>query len=410
MQTITPPRVRQFVHRVSQRKLRVAGVAALAAVALTAAGCSSSGKPPGTASGGKPVTGGTATVALHAGITYNWIFPFYAITNSGVYNDQQFQWLMYRPLYMFGNNTNSSVAINYPLSPANAPVYSGGGKTVTIMMKGWRWSDGEAVDARSVIFFLNMAEAEKANWYAYVNGLLPDNIVSYKVTGPDTLILQLNKPYASLWYTYNQLAELNPMPLAWDVTKLGAKPGSGGCATDSAKDGWAKCKAVYTFLTAQSKQAGSYATSPLWSVVDGPWKLSSFSTDGNVTMVPNKAYSGPVKPKLSAIKFLPYTSDSAEYTALKTGQDDVGYIPTQDLPPKSAGSDLPAANPLGSGYYLEPFLSYGIQYMQPNFNNPQVGGLPGTAALHPASPSWHLKRKVQKGSPEVSNPRIERHR
>ena len=28
-----------------------------------------------------------------------------------------------------------------------------------------------------VVFFLNMAKAEKDNWYAYVPGLLPDNVV-----------------------------------------------------------------------------------------------------------------------------------------------------------------------------------------------------------------------------------------
>ena len=114
-----------------------------------------------------------------------------------------------------------------------------------------------------------------------------------------------------------------------------------GCATDTAADNYAKCKAVYTFLTAQSKQAGTYASSPLWKVVDGPWKLSSFSTDGHVTMVPNTSYSGPVKPKLAAIKFVPFTSDSAEYTALKTGQVDVGNVPTQDLPQKPTNSPLP---------------------------------------------------------------------
>ena len=76
------------------------------------------------------------------------------------------------------------------------------------------------------------------------------------------------------------------------MTSLGAAPGSGGCITDTAADNWAKCKAVYTFLTAQSKQTATYASSKLWSVVDGPWKLSSFNSDGHVTMVPNKAYSG----------------------------------------------------------------------------------------------------------------------
>jgi peptide/nickel transport system substrate-binding protein len=360
----------------SRRRLRLAAVAAVGAVAMIAAGCSSSSPPSSSStSSGAAVKGGTATVALPPGITNNWIFPFYAITNASVYNGSQFQWLMYRPLYMFGANNNTSVTINYPLSPANQPVYENGGKTVVINMKGWKWSDGESVDAQSVIFFLNMAKAEKANWYAYSAGLLPDNVVSYKATGPDQVTMQLNQGYSSLWYTYNQLAEINPMPLAWDVTSLGAKPGSGGCSTDSAADGWAKCKAVYTFLTAQSKIASTYATSPLWSVVDGPWKLSSFSTDGNVTMVPNKAYSGSPKPQLSAVKFVPFTSDSAEYTALKTGSIDIGYIPTQDLPQKPANSYLPTTNPLGSSYYLEPFLNYGIQYSQPNFNNPQVGYL-----------------------------------
>jgi peptide/nickel transport system substrate-binding protein len=359
-----------------RRRLRLAAVAVAAAAALTAAGCSSSGSStPSSTSSGAAVKGGTATIALPPGTTYNWAFPFYAITNASVYNDQQFEWLMYRPLYMFGNNTDTSVSINYALSPAGAPVYSNGGKTAVVNLKGWKWSDGETVGASSLIFFLNMAEAEKANWYAYSAGLLPDNIVSYKATGPDQVTFQLNGDYSSLWYTYNQLSELNPMPPAWDVTSLGAKAGSGGCISDSAADGWAKCKAVYTFLTAQSKIASTYATSPLWSVVDGPWKMSSFSTAGQVTMVANKAYSGSPKPQLSALKFVPYTSDTAEYTALKTGSIDVGYIPTQDLAQKPANSSLPAVNPLGSSYYLEPFFNYGIEYAQPNFNNPQVGFL-----------------------------------
>ncbi|HZI73929.1 MAG TPA: ABC transporter substrate-binding protein, partial [Gemmatimonadales bacterium] len=90
-------------------------------------------------------------------------------------------------------------------------------------------------------------------------------------------------------------------------------------------------------------------------------------------MVANKAYSGSPKPTLAALKFFPFTSDSTEYTALKTGQVDVGNIPTQDLPQKSPSSALPPTNPLGSSWTLQPFYNYGIQYAQPNFNNPQVG-------------------------------------
>jgi peptide/nickel transport system substrate-binding protein len=348
-------------------------VAAVAAAAMLAVACSSSSSPPSSGSG-TPVKGGTATMSLSApGVTLSWIFPFYAITNSSVYNSEQFQWLMYRPLYMFGNNTNDNVGINYPLSPANAPTYSNGGKTVVVNMKGWKWSDGSTVDAKSVVFFMNMVEAEKANWYATTPGLLPDNVTSYKITGPNQVTFQLNKAYSSIWFTYNQLAELTPMPEAWDVTSLSASPGSGGCATDTAADGWAKCKAVYTFMTAQSKQSATYATSKLWAVVDGPWKLSAYNSNGNVTFVPNPKYSGSPKPQLAALKIVPFTADSTEYTALKTGQIDVGYIPKQDAPPKPANSALPATNPLGSGYNLQPFYSFGIYYAQPNFNNPTVG-------------------------------------
>ena len=168
---------------------------------------------------------------------------------------------MYRPLYMFGNN-GPSVAVNYPLSPANAPVYSNGGKTVTITMKGWKWSNGETVDASDVIFWLNMMKAEPDNYYGYVPGLLPDNLASYSATAPNTVVINLKSSVSSIWFTYNQLAEITPMPAAWDVTAAGAKAGSGGCATDTAADKLAKCKAVYAFMSAQAKNAPSLRVQP----------------------------------------------------------------------------------------------------------------------------------------------------
>jgi peptide/nickel transport system substrate-binding protein len=352
-----------------RRKWQRAGLIAITALSLAAAGCSTSSSP---GASGKPIKGGTVTVALPPSTTYNWIFPFFSATVESIFNVNQFQWLMYRPLYMFGGN-NTSVKINYSLSPANAPVYSDGGKAVTVNLKGWKWSNGETVDAKDVVFFMNMVEAEKTLWYASAPGLLPDNVVSYKATGTDQVTFQLNKAYSSIWYTYNQLDEITPMPMAWDVSQQGAAPGSGGCTTDSAADNWARCKKVYAYLNAQAQQAASFASSPVWSVVDGPWKLSSYNTDGNVTMVPNAKYSGSPKPRLAAIKFLPYTSDTAEYTALRTGQVEVGYIPTQDLPQRPANSTLPATNPLGSSFVLKGLYPFGINYYQINFNNPTLG-------------------------------------
>ena len=354
-----------------RRRLRVAGVAAVAATALLAAGCGSSTSS--TSTTGAALKGGIATVPNIDGAGANQIFPFSSSQFYSVTNYEGFMYLMERPLYMFGNE-GQSIAVNYALSPADAPVYSNGGKTVVINLKGWKWSNGETVDANDLMFFLNMLEAEKANYAGYTPGLFPDNMSSYKETGPNQVTLQLKTGYSNIWFTYNQLAILFTMPNAWDVTSLGASPGSGGCLTDSAADGWAKCKAVYNFLTAQAKNTSTYATSPLWSVVDGPWKLSYFNIDGNYDFVPNKSYSGPQKPILSELKFVAYTSDTAIYTALRTGVLDTGGIPTTDLPLKPISSALPATNPLASsGYYLQPAYSFGIGYAYDNFNNPVYG-------------------------------------
>jgi peptide/nickel transport system substrate-binding protein len=343
------------------------------ACATAIAACSSSNSS-STAPAAAKVAGGTATVALPAGVTLNYIFPYSSIATISTYNAEQFQWLMYRPLYMFGNN-GLSATINYDLSPASAPVYSADSKSATVTMKGWKWSNGETVNAKDVVFWLNMMEGEKAQFYGYAPGLMPDNLTSYQATGPDQVTMNFDKPYSSLWYTYNQLAEITPMPMAWDITSVGAAVGSGGCATDSAADKWAKCKAVWAFLTAQAKAAASYASSPIWGVVDGPWKLSSYSTAGTVVMVPNASYSGSPKPTLAAVKFLAYTSDETEYTALKTGQINVGEIPKGDLPQKPVSQPLPSTNPLGSAYNLQPFYNFGISYFQPNFNNSTFGAV-----------------------------------
>ena len=359
-----------------RRKRRVASVAAIAAAAVIAAGCSSSGNPGsgGKTSGGKPISGGTVTWAELPSSPANWIFPFMSLAYFSVPNSQDFQYLMYRPLYWFGGE-NTQPTVDYGLSTANAPVYSNGGKTITISMKGWKWSNGETVGANDVVFWLHMMYAEYANWAGAgpTSFSIPYSLTSIKVASPTKLVLTLNKPYSSLWYTYNQLSQITPMPMAWDVSKAGAKAGSGGCTTDTKADKWAKCKAVYNYLISQAKATSTYTTSPIWSVVDGPFKLQSFDTSGNDSFVPNTKYSGSPKPRIAVFKEVPFTSDSTEYTALKTGSIDIGYIPSQDLPLKAPSAVLPPTNPLGSGYTLAPNYDWGFAYYQINWKNPTMG-------------------------------------
>ena len=75
------------------------------------------------------------------------------------------------------------------------------------------------------------------------------------------------------------------------------------------------------------------------------------------------------------MKFLPFTSDSAEFNVLKAGGTiDVGYIPTQDLPPKPADSVAADTQPGGlRTTTCAPNYSWAVNYFVRNFNNPDLG-------------------------------------
>ena len=86
---------------------------------------------------------------------------------------------------------------------------------------------------------------------------------------------QLNRSYNPIWFTNNELSQITPLPLAWDRTSSGHRAGTTAVPDrDSDTDvSPAGAKAVYRFLNAQAKNLSGYATSPIWSIVDGPWKL-----------------------------------------------------------------------------------------------------------------------------------------
>ena len=346
--------------RLGRRLLPAA--AAVAALALTAAGCGNA-SPSGTTTGAKQ-TGGTAVMAEPPATVPNYIFPFTSSAYISVINAGYFSNLMYRPLYWFG--TNGQPLLNGSLSLANAPTWKG--NTATITLKHYMWSNGTPVTTTDVMFWLNMLKAVGAtDWGAYTG--FPDAFVSsIKVVSPTELQITANKAYSHNWFLYNNLSQITPMPAAWDKTASGPSH----CATD-VKD----CAAVYNYLNTQAKNLPGYATSPLWSIVDGPWKLSAFNADGHVTFVPNTKYSGPVKPTLSKFELVPFTTDAAEYNVLRSsaagGQKvDVGFLPQQDAPPKPAGAAV-GTNPL-TGYTLDPWIVWGINYYVTNFQSSTGNG------------------------------------
>ena len=153
---------------------------------------------------------------------------------------------------------------------------------------------------------------------------------------------------------YNELSQITPMPEAWDRTASGPSH----CSTTISD-----CSAVYSYLDGQSKDLSTYATSPLWGIVDGPWKLSAFNADGHLRLCrtsllrPGQAEAvgvqgGAVHHRRGRVR----RATGAE----QQQQHHLGYIPTEDLPSKPLSAAV-GSNPL-PGYYLAPQVIWGVNY------------------------------------------------
>ncbi len=394
--------------RVHKRSSLVrAGVAVVAAASLgvgaAAAGAAGASRPAASSH----ARSGTITFANLPGSAANYIFPFMNLSFFSVSNSQYFQNLMYRPLYWFG--TGAAPTLNLKYSVAQNPVYSDGNKTVTINLNHYMWSDGEPVTAQDVAFWLNMYRTNPGGYAGYVPGTIPDDIASVDVTSPTQLVLHLTGSVNSYWYTYNELSQVYPMPMAWDVTGLKQKAASQACGTATftsikvtektvkGSPEWIpnsasakSCEAVYNFL---SEQAGynptssakstnafaTYASSPIWSVVDGPWKLKTFNATGDDTFVPNSKYTGPVKPSYSQFVIQNFTADTAEVNSLFGHQTDVGYLNAANTTsPAKSETQAGANNPrLASSYNLELGPTWAIAYALYNFKATNDGGQAG---------------------------------
>jgi peptide/nickel transport system substrate-binding protein len=355
-------------------------------VALIAAACGSSsshssGGAPAPVSGatsgpgltqattgsGSKVSGGTVYFTESSDATPNYIFPMYTFAVCSTTNANQLMNMLYYPLYTYGENYRPTV--DYSHSIGQQPVASNGNKTYTIKLNPYKWSNGEAVTSRDLVFWMNVMKASPSTeWCGYAPGYFPDNVVSYSAPDPSTFVITFNKAYDPEWVLYSELSQLFPMPLAWDRTSLSqpAPTSDNGHLPDTTKSGSA---AIYKFLDAQSKKLGSWPTSPLWSVVDGPFTISSklggsFTSSGEVTLVPNPDWSGSPKPSISKFVELPYTSEAAIYNTIRSGGPSavtVGSIPSQYAPQLSS---------LGAeGYDVNKAASYSFNYFPLNLNS-----------------------------------------
>ena len=309
----------------------------------------------GSASSGKS---GTVSFAEPPGATPTWILPIITSAANSVYTVLSFDYEMWRPLYW--QIKGVSATIDPTMSLAKPPTWSNGDKTVTVKMNpAYKWSDGQPVSSKDVAFDIDLIKAaikeSPANWVYYTPGFVPDDIASMSTPDNSTLVLNLKSAVNPGWFYDNELAVLQPMPAhAW------AKAAANGPTLDFTNP--ANAKKIYDFLATQSKAQTTWATNPLWQVVDGPFKLTSFNnTTGADTMKANPSYGGPKSGKVTELDAVPFASDTAEFNAVLAGSLDQGYIPSNDVP------QVPTVK--SKGYNVFGYPTFGWTYADYNFKD-----------------------------------------
>ena len=353
--------------RIARPAIQLAALAVVGATALAACGKSSSG---GTVNGssaggygsvpaqtGAPGKAGTITVAEPPGATPTWIYPVTPSANGSVYTAYSFQYEMWRPLLWFPNG--NQVKEDTSMSLANDPVYSNNNQTVTVTLKPWKWSNGQPITSQDAEFYVDQLKAavkiNPSDYSNYTPNLgIPDQVTSMSTPNSSTLVINLNKSVNPTWFTENDVAGIIPLPSSqW------AKASANGPKLDFTN--LANGKKIYNFLASQAKSVTTYATNPIWQTVDGPFHLTAFNnTTGAFTMAPNTGYSGPHAAHVSTLSAVPFTSDTAEFNAVKSGSLDQGYVPF---------TDIPQVNSIKHNYNVFGFPAFGFNYVTYNFKD-----------------------------------------
>lgn len=290
--------------------------------AVTFLGALAAAGPGGAVVKHRPSPRGTVTFALQPTDEFGWMLPFENSDNEEPW-DMSTDESLWMPLYFPGKGDKP--VINYSLSIGDPPVFSDHDLTITITLKHWEWSNGQPVTTRDIEFFFNLYRAGESKIATYVPGEFPDNIASVDYPSSTEFVIHLKRAFSEQWYTDNQLINIIPIPQkVWDVVSAGGKVGN----YDLTSSGAAK---VFNYLYGQSEKLSTYATNPLWKVVDGPYTVTSYdSVSGRTELSANPAYDGPDPSHLEHVVIESFPSAAAEVDALRSGEIDYGYIPYSD--------------------------------------------------------------------------------
>jgi peptide/nickel transport system substrate-binding protein len=248
----------------------------------------------------------TVVSALPIQVSIDDFAPIASATAYTIYNSQV-EYMMWAPLVM----VSSSDTIDWADSLAQSITPNSNDTAFTVVLKPWKWSNGQPITAEDVAFTTNLllqACTMKNAPYSYggcgFGGMPPVTghaaLKGVQVVNPRTVVFTLTQPANPIWFELNNLGQIQPMPKAlWD---------KGSVVADLNL-----LKKIYNDPTA-----------PQYKVVSGPYKFASMVNNEYWKFVPNPQYGGH---KATTVQILQYeASDAAEFAALRTQQINVGYL------------------------------------------------------------------------------------
>ena len=197
---------------------------------------------------------GTVTVAGPPNSAPTWILPLVTGAADSVFDVNEFDYQMYRPLYWLVNGVQPTETPT--MSLANEPVWSNGDTSVTFTLKSnYKWSNGDPITSADVLFWFYETKAalkeSPANWVAYTPGLgVPDEVKSISAPNASTVTMQLTKAVNPTWFQEDEIGDIQPWPSqAWNIDATGGKH-----LTDWATNP-ADAKKIYDYLTVSGQVA-----------------------------------------------------------------------------------------------------------------------------------------------------------
>jgi peptide/nickel transport system substrate-binding protein len=283
----------------------------------------------------------TVVYALPPANNVNFVNPIFPSNLFDVVNVWASQ-LMYKPLLWIGKD----LQVNYARSIARSVRTQDGQHYLITLKSKWHWSDGKPVTAADVAFelrlFMSISEKNSSRYGNWGVGGIPNAIRAVQVLGPRELEITLKHPYSPNWFILNGIGQLTPLPKrAWD-----RYPGHP--------------RKTLAYLQKNGGNLAFFRASP----IDGPYRLVSALHNAQFVYTANSSYGGH-RPQFHHFVFRYFTSSSAEFNALATGQIQIGYLPFH----------LYGELPRLQGFRAVFSSSWGITYIYPSLLNPAAAAL-----------------------------------